>query len=288
MIVVQNKMLLKFITLFFHPAAITDSAGVIRECNPEWELYFPQVCRGMNLAEIFGHDQAQAFMDQLKDRDKPVQCRIRLEKNPEARIRLRALRIDEDKRILVLLNEGPAWDKSSGNDLDAASKDQLTGLANRGLLMRTAQKILPGTQASGPFAAVLFLDLDSFKPINDTYGHECGDHVLVILARRMEKVIRSHDLAARIGGDEFVVLLTELQNGMHAAITASRLIKAVTEPISWEDVTLRAGVSVGISIAPTDGQDADELINKADQAMYVAKKSGKNNYSFWNESSYFA
>ena len=168
-----------------------------------------------------------------------------------------------------------------------ALHDALTGLPNRVLLLDRLRQTLARRGRHREFVAVLFMDLDGFKPINDTYGHECGDEVLKVTAARLQRAMRGGDTASRIGGDEFVLVLAELKNGLHAGLTANRLIKSVTQPIGYNGLSVQVSASMGISVAPTDGHEAEELLRKADEAMYLAKKSGKNGYAFHNEAAYF-
>ncbi|NCC25846.1 MAG: GGDEF domain-containing protein [Deltaproteobacteria bacterium] len=274
------------LTLFFDPALITDRTGAVQDFNPECARRFPRLAKGSALGTIFGQGQASNLMAQLEAKTQPIQCSIKLDGPHEINAMLRAMKTADDLRLLVL-HIPPVCDGQSEEGDDLALRDPLTGLANRILLLQQTREALSKTLTQGGFTSFLFMDLDAFKPVNDTYGHECGDHVLIILAERIKTVVRDHDLVSRIGGDEFVVLLTGLQNGMHAGLTATRLIKAISEPIPWEGIKITVGVSIGISVAPTDSEDPIELLNKADQAMYVAKRSGKNNYSFWNEAAYF-
>lgn len=198
----------------------------------------------------------------------------------------RCLRLEDTGRLALVLRPTAGFIPAEGAE-HMALHDALTGLPNRVLLLDRLNQTLARVKRHQDFAAVMFIDLDGFKPINDTFGHECGDEVLKVTAQRLQEVLRSDDTAARIGGDEFVMVLGELKNGLHAGLTGTRTIKAITQPIAWEGRTVSVSASLGISVAPTDGTDPETLLKKADEAMYVAKKSGKNGYSFFNESNYF-
>jgi len=196
------------------------------------------------------------------------------------------MRLPQTGELAMVLRATTGYVPAEGAE-HMALHDALTGLPNRVLLLDRMSQTLARTKRHGDFAAVVFIDLDGFKPINDTYGHECGDEVLKVTASRLLEVLRGDDTAARIGGDEFVMVLGELRNGLHAGLTGTRVIKSITQPIHWNGQQVRVSASLGISVAPADGMEPETLLKKADEAMYVAKKSGKNGYSFFNEAIYF-
>lgn len=158
-----------------------------------------------------------------------------------------------------------------------AEQDTLTGLANRqrvlaalGALCRSSQK--PGPRAR-PFA-VIYIDLDGFKRVNDLFGHACGDEVLAVVGDRLGRAARDVDLLGRVGGDEFVGLLPNMMDTRDALIAARRLLDAVNEPVETEHGALPLRASAGIAIGPFDGTTAEELLAAADGAMYRAKRVG--------------
>lgn len=161
-----------------------------------------------------------------------------------------------------------------------AHYDGLTSLPNRFLFREYLDLALRNAERHGKKFAVLFLDLDEFKNINDTLGHEAGDHVLRETARRLLNSLRSTDKLARMGGDEFYVLIEELNNGRHAADVAQKLLDAASLPVRIGDRERRLGASIGIALYPDDGVDARVLLKNADNAMYRAKEQGKNSYCF--------
>ena len=162
-----------------------------------------------------------------------------------------------------------------------AQHDALTGLPNRlALLMRLGQ-LLPEARRHKLTMAIMFLDLDRFKIINDTLGHQVGDELLREVACRLSKVVRETDFVARLGGDEFVVILPGITNPSDAAIVANKIIAALSSPIEAEGHELHTSPSIGISLFPDDGPDGDTILKNADTAMYHAKAAGRNNYQFF-------
>jgi diguanylate cyclase (GGDEF)-like protein len=130
--------------------------------------------------------------------------------------------------------------------------------------------------------ALCYLDLDGFKAVNDSHGHELGDLLLNAVGKRLMECVRETDTVARIGGDEFTVLLGDLHNPGDAAAVAQLIVQALSNPFPIKGVTCTIGVSIGISCFPVDGDDAEQLIAAADAAMYRVKNSGKNGYAFWS------
>lgn len=162
-----------------------------------------------------------------------------------------------------------------------ANHDTLTGIANRNLLNDRLERAILFARRLRQKVAVLFLDLDRFKIVNDSLGHESGDALLKIVAERLKNCVRQGDTVARIGGDEFVVLLSELEMATDAARIAQKVIDSLAEPITILSNNLSASASIGISIYPDDGQDAESLLKNADVAMYRAKQSGPGQYSLY-------
>ncbi|HXE40956.1 MAG TPA: EAL domain-containing protein [Azonexus sp.] len=162
-----------------------------------------------------------------------------------------------------------------------AQHDALTGLPNRlALLMRLAQ-LLPEARRHQWSIAIMFIDLDRFKIINDTLGHQVGDEMLREVACRLSSVVRETDFVARLGGDEFVVILPGINSPSDAAIVASKIIATLSTAIETEGHELHTSPSIGISIFPEDGPDGDSILKNADTAMYHAKAAGRNNFQFF-------
>lgn len=165
-----------------------------------------------------------------------------------------------------------------------AHHDDLTGLPNRALLRERLQQELVHVRQDGQNLALLFLDLDRFKSVNDTLGHNGGDEVLRVTAERLRACVRECDTVARRGGDEFVVLLTGLQRPQQAAILAGQILTLLAEPFSVSATECFIGASIGVSMYPADGLTAEDLLAHADIAMYRAKAAGRGRFVFFDES----
>ena len=162
-----------------------------------------------------------------------------------------------------------------------AQHDFLTDLPNRMLLSDRLTQAIALARRHGHRLAVLFLDLDRFKHVNDSLGHVVGDGLLQSVARRLVKCVRSSDTVSRLGGDEFVLVLSEIQHADDAAASAQKIIAALVAPYEIANHQLHVTATIGISIYPDDGPDAEKLIEAADTAMYHAKESGRNSYRFF-------
>jgi diguanylate cyclase (GGDEF)-like protein/PAS domain S-box-containing protein len=163
----------------------------------------------------------------------------------------------------------------------SAQHDFLTGLPNRMLLNDRVNQAINLAARHSKKVAVLFLDLDGFKHINDSLGHPIGDKLLQSVAKRLVSCVRSSDTVSRQGGDEFVVLLSEMAQQEDAAISAIRILEAVAQAHSIDQHDLHLTTSIGVSVCPDDGQDAETLIKNADTAMYQAKENGRQSYQFF-------
>ncbi len=165
-----------------------------------------------------------------------------------------------------------------------AFHDPLTELPNRRALADHMRGVLASAQQNGTKTALLHIDLDKFKAVNDTMGHEAGDHVLRIAADKFRRSIRGSDFVARVGGDEFVVVQQETATNLEPAAVAQRIVNAMKEPISYNDETVRIGASVGISVRENIGTSAEEIdrfLSEADHALYEAKRKGRGCFDFF-------
>ncbi len=168
-----------------------------------------------------------------------------------------------------------------------ATHDFLTGLPNRVLLMDRIALALAQARRSRSQVALLFVDLDGFKPVNDTFGHDAGDEVLRQIAQRLQRGFRATDTIARFGGDEFVVILTQVNQIQDIRLMAGKILGQVEEPIELDEgQTVCVSASIGISLYPADGDTTEQLVKAADSAMYTAKRAGKQSYVFASMDSY--
>ena len=193
----------------------------------------------------------------------------------------------------MMLREGPDGEVIEGTIIDITDRkaaqdqiefqayhDTLTGLPNRLLFRDRIGVALAHARRTRRSAAVVFLDLDQFKLVNDTLGHTVGDGLLHAVAERLVRCVRAEDTVARMGGDEFTILLADLHDNRAASTVASKILETISSPIVVEHHELFITTSIGIALFPEDGEDAESLLKSADRAMYRAKEMGRNNYQF--------
>jgi diguanylate cyclase (GGDEF)-like protein/PAS domain S-box-containing protein len=189
--------------------------------------------------------------------------------------------VDEDGRIVgvIALIRDVTERKSAEQQIEyQAYHDALTGLANRRLFQEHLSLALALAQRRNAVVAVLFLDLDHFKVINDSLGHSVGDELLREVAHRLKAVVRDGDTVARVGGDEFTIVLQELSRRDRASAVAEKVLRTIAEPYDVQGHRLYVTTSIGITLFPDDGDDAETLLKNADTAMYRAKAAGRNTY----------
>jgi diguanylate cyclase (GGDEF)-like protein len=162
-----------------------------------------------------------------------------------------------------------------------ANYDALTGLPNRVLFIDRLSHSLRVAQRSSGLVGVLYLDLDNFKDVNDSLGHNAGDALLKTVADRLTQAVRTSDTVARLSGDEFALILTNLDHREDAAVAARKIIDQLSHPLDVVEQTLQIRASVGISVFPADGTDSEELLRNADMSMYLAKQTGGSQYEFY-------
>lgn len=199
---------------------------------------------------------------------------------------MRAVPVMEQGKITRLVGthlDITARRQAEENARQAALHDSLTGLPNRALLYELAEKILASMLRRKGMAAIFFIDLDHFKPINDLYGHRVGDEVLKQVAQRIVRCLRHEDVTGRVGGDEFVVALSFLASPDDAAHVAANIVANLSAPFHVGGREIQLSGSLGISLFPVDGTDVDTLIRNADIAMYHAKDFGRNHFRFFCE-----
>ncbi|QYK01622.1 diguanylate cyclase domain-containing protein [Shewanella psychrotolerans] len=161
-----------------------------------------------------------------------------------------------------------------------ANHDGLTGLPSRTFFMQSLSNVLRSEHAKN--CAVLFVDLDGFKAINDSFGHDAGDQLLIEATRRLSCSVRDIDIVGRIGGDEFLILCTEVESQAAVKLVAEHIVNLLAQPFIYDDAEVTISASIGIAFYPQDSDDAETLVKMADKAMYQVKRQGKNNYAFAN------
>lgn len=184
--------------------------------------------------------------------------------------------------IIVLFSDVTLANKHKQQLEYIAHYDALTGLPNRVLLADRLKQALSQCARQENFLAVVYLDLDGFKQINDRNGHSAGDNFLAAIAPQLKSALRETDTLARIGGDEFIAIIGGLDNASECEPILHRLLEAAGSPVHSGDAISKVSASIGVSLYPRDGLNADLLVRRADQAMYIAKESGKNKYCFFD------
>jgi diguanylate cyclase (GGDEF)-like protein/PAS domain S-box-containing protein len=262
------------------------------------------------LAQMYGYDSPEQFLagvpnmvDQLfVNRERMKELKRRLDAEGVVRsAELEAYDKDRTKKWVlvnlravrgadgnILLYEGTVEDVTDRKVAEErvqflAYYDALTGLHNRTFLRQVLAKALASTRRQDQKTAVLFLDLDRFKIINDSLGHSFGDLLLQQVAERLKRCVREEDTVARVGGDEFLIVLAALESVTEATIAADRILNGIAAEFLIEDQRLNVTCSIGVSIFPEHGMDGETLIKNADAAMYCAKEKGRNTFQFFTE-----
>ena len=230
-------------------------------------------------------DVSKEIRKQLLGDMKPIEYRIVDENRKVHWVQSRGSLVKDASNKLIRI-DGVMIDITQQKEMEdrivhMALHDSLTGLPNRVLFNNHLVEALDRVKRNKQQMAIFFIDLDGFKIINDTYGHDTGDVVLKDVAERLSTIFREKDVVCRIGGDEFMVLL-ELTSGQHAEKAACRILEELANPFKFQGKSIYVSPSIGISMYPTDGMDIESLIKKADDAMYAVKKRGKNNYQFYS------
>jgi diguanylate cyclase (GGDEF)-like protein/PAS domain S-box-containing protein len=278
---------------FFMVRSIGDASGasvdfVVQDCNERGAafvgfgrdellgMHFSSLYRGAALAKVMGiFRQAMAsgfyedeFMVRRERSERPVWLQRKLVRSEDA-LAMTVRDISDAKAHAQALAR-------------LASEDALTTLHNRHWLMQTMPQSLQAARAAGRMLALLFFDLDDFKNVNNTLGHAAGDDLLRLTALRLRSALRPGDHAVRLGGDEFTVILEQVENAEHVARVTERVIAVLREPFVLSDGSRHeVHASIGISMFPADGEDAETLLKHADIAMYAVKASGKGQYHFY-------
>jgi diguanylate cyclase len=183
--------------------------------------------------------------------------------------------------FVAILHDITSRKQEGDRDHFLAYHDSLTGVPNRVLFLRLLEQAMAHCMQYQRLLAVLFVDLDHFKPVNDTLGHQVGDLLLKAVAERLRASVRKSDVIARLGGDEFAVIETDIIDVRPARTLARSLVRALVRPFMLNGHKVRVSASIGISIYPHDGERAEQLLQHADLAMYQAKEQGRNRYCFY-------
>lgn len=254
---------------------ILDETGRIRYANPAVLDLF-----GKDLGELLG-ENIGIFIDTDKVAEITIIHKDRGEVVIEVNI---ADIIWEEKPAKLASIRDVTEHKRIQRTLQRLSQfDYLTDLSNRVYFERSLKKAMARAERIRKKVTLFFLDMDGFKQVNDTYGHQIGDQLLVVAAHILKSSVREEDVVSRLGGDEFAIVFERIEDHADVAIIAKYILKKISEPIFIEGHEIHVNFSIGIASYPENAENADELIKKADTAMYVAKNSGKGRYHFFDE-----
>lgn len=278
------------------PIWLKDPEGIYLACNPMFARLF-----GVGEADIIGKSDYDFFDESIADDFHAKDLQV-IEAQKSCIDEEWVTFADDGHRALLETVQTPMWDetgkligvlgiarditerKQHEQQLDhIAHHDALTSLPNRVLLADRLHQAMTQAQRRGQRLAVAYLDLDGFKNINDSHGHDVGDQLLMIVGQRMKQALREGDTLARIGGDEFVAVLQDLTDIESSVPMLNRLLAAASQPIEVSNLVLQVSASLGITFYPQSVEmDADQLLRQADQAMYQAKLAGKNRYHLFD------
>lgn len=271
--------------------------------EPDWQLIFAnETC-----LEVFDADPGSGdfreiyrrFFDQLPDNHfKGVEealashgiwqneIRIQLEDEEPVRNFLEKIfyQISEEGDIVSIIYNAQALYQSGETSAEIqrlAYYDHLTGLQNRTFFKGVMEKELHALNRSESMLALLYIDLDNFKTVNDSLGHDAGDELLLEAAKRLQECLRNEDAVARLGGDEFAILLTDVHVLHYVSIVANKILQSLNKPMHLAGQLVEIQASIGVTVAPHDGIEVQDLMKNADLAMYQAKEKGKNNFRFF-------
>ncbi|MEJ1355402.1 MAG: EAL domain-containing protein [Candidatus Sedimenticola sp. (ex Thyasira tokunagai)] len=258
----------------------------------EGRLYLPaDDLKGRLLSDILPNEHATFFMDAIHhaltgNSLHLVEYKLEVpagERVFEGRIMPTGMKVNNRQTVIFLSRDVTELARSRDELEHMATHDGLTGLPNRTLLGERLVQAVARAKRLGSRGALMILDLDRFKQINDSLGHPVGDRVLEVVAQRLLKTCRTEDTVARFGGDEYTLILEDLKNVAHSGRIANHILDAFARPVNIDNFELDITASIGISVFPDDSEDSDTLIKQADNAMYVAKEAGRNQYSFYTE-----
>lgn len=268
---------------------VIDSNGLIQVANPAVTDIF-----GFRNAELVGHNvsilmpepdkgQHNGYLDRYVESQTGTLMNTRRDVNAQRKdgtifpieLSVSEIKIDhQPTTFLGILRDVTHRKQNESRLTELAQSDQLTGLMNRGHFRNTLTESIANAVSTDRQGALLFVDLDNFKAVNDSYGHQVGDQVLVKVAELLHGAVRHNDAVGRIGGDEFAVIIEDIAGPSEAAATAERILAAINELDDVVGKPIDIGASIGIAVFPTDAANPDDLLNCADAAMYVVKATG--------------
>jgi diguanylate cyclase (GGDEF)-like protein len=239
---------------------------------------------GHNAMEFVAPEWQQTAADYMREgREDPYEAEVVHKKGHNIAVELvgKTLHLGDETYRLGVLRDITAHRHAEARIHYLAHHDMLTGLPNRAYLTERLATILALARRHGTLVAIMFIDLDNFKTVNDSFGHHMGDALLKEVAARIKEVLREADMVSRLGGDEFLAILADLAAPEDAAKIADKLLQTISAPIALQGQQLCANASIGISLFPRDGDNADDLIRRADAAMYSAKDHGRRHSRFY-------
>jgi diguanylate cyclase (GGDEF)-like protein/PAS domain S-box-containing protein len=270
---------------------IVDQEGYILSINETMARCLSSIIEnltGKKLHHVFPelidktHHSIKRQLHKLCEKGEPCSGQLLAAKNSNGRTRYLEVCASKLVGARILLNCRDVTQRTSSHNAmrQKARFDALTGLANRQLLMDRLRMALARCKRFQRKLAIMYIDLDHFKPINDTWGHAAGDAILCEAGRRMQDTVREIDTVARLGGDEFVIVIEDLKDLRDAGVIAKHLLAALAEAFHWQQHEFYIGCSIGISISENNNDDANKLIEKADLALYRAKHLGRQRFEF--------
>ena len=270
---------------------IADAKGRVTKVNPAYKRISGNetgTLTGKQLSEILFVDAkvTSSVVDMLQGNDQTQWeqwCKGPTGRRYAARISVSVVRdpAGDIQQYVALIADITQRKLDEERIIYQANYDQLTSLPNRTLFMDRLTRLVLESRRAKSSIGLMFIDLDGFKAINDTFGHDAGDELLRATARRLEKCVREADTVARLGGDEFTVIMPLIDNFVAAGFVAARIIKSLMEAFDLGGRQGKVSASIGISLLPAQANDAPSLLHNADVAMYHAKRQGKANYQFY-------
>lgn len=266
--------------------AITDKEGYCQRLNPAWERelgYTLDDFKGTSLVDYLHPDDREHFIASIRNlhqgsQDETLMLRF-LNKAGEYQYLEVFLAIQDAAYFFAALDVTLRETEKERLKV-LAYYDRLTGLPNRSLFFDRLQQVIASSLREKTKAALLFIDLDGFKAVNDTLGHDAGDRVLKVVSERLTGLVRKVDTVARLGGDEFVIILSQVNSEQDALKVAQKILEVVGQKVPLESgKAAQVGASIGISFYPDDGLSMDELLLASDRAMYLSKEKGKNSFT---------